>query len=122
MSLLVPVAMFLWIPVVFVLFARMPAERAVVYGRIGTHTVEFGTLASWAVDVLNALTGNLDRPGGALFPLPAHSAAGDRRAVNAVDGAFSPTAEESSARARVSPESNDATVTQFVSPKHRKAS
>jgi anaerobic selenocysteine-containing dehydrogenase len=48
------------------------AERAVVYGRIGTHTVEFGTIAAWAVDVLNLLTGNLDRPGGAMFPKPAH--------------------------------------------------
>jgi anaerobic selenocysteine-containing dehydrogenase len=44
------------------------AERAVVYGRIGTCTQEFGTLASWLVDVLNAITGNLDRPGGAMFP------------------------------------------------------
>lgn len=44
------------------------AESAAVYGRIGTCTQEFGTLASWLVDVLNALTGNLDRPGGAMFP------------------------------------------------------
>jgi anaerobic selenocysteine-containing dehydrogenase len=43
------------------------AERAAVYGRIGTCTQEFGTLASWLVDVLNVLTGNLDRPGGAMF-------------------------------------------------------
>ncbi|HJP66767.1 MAG TPA: molybdopterin dinucleotide binding domain-containing protein, partial [Actinomycetota bacterium] len=47
------------------------AERAVVYGRIGTCTQEFGTLASWLVDVLNVLTGNLDRPGGAMFTKPA---------------------------------------------------
>ncbi|HEY3480120.1 MAG TPA: molybdopterin-dependent oxidoreductase, partial [Streptomyces sp.] len=47
------------------------AERAVVYGRLGSTAVEFGTLASWLVDVLNALTGNLDRPGGAMFPLSA---------------------------------------------------
>ncbi|SFL46391.1 molybdopterin-dependent oxidoreductase [Streptomyces pini] len=47
------------------------AERAAVYGRIGSTTVEFGTTASWLVDVLNALTGNLDRPGGAMFPLSA---------------------------------------------------
>src|SRR5918997_1352527 len=40
------------------------APRAVVYGRVGTCTQEFGTLASWLVDVLNALTGNLDREGG----------------------------------------------------------
>ncbi|MFD3871963.1 molybdopterin-dependent oxidoreductase [Streptomyces sp. NPDC058623] len=47
------------------------APTAAVYGRIGSCTVEFGTLASWLVDVLNILTGNLDRPGGALFPLAA---------------------------------------------------
>ena len=39
----------------------------VVYGRIGTSTVRFGTLTSWLVDVVNLLTGNLDRPGGAMF-------------------------------------------------------
>ncbi len=49
------------------------APTAAVYGRIGTHTAEFGTLASWAVDVLNVVSGNLDRPGGAMFPLAAHA-------------------------------------------------
>ncbi|MFF7828654.1 molybdopterin oxidoreductase family protein [Streptomyces rochei] len=44
------------------------APTAAVYGRIGSCTVPHGTLASWLVDVLNVLTGNLDRPGGALFP------------------------------------------------------
>src|SRR5918999_3037051 len=43
------------------------APSAAVYGRIGTCTQEFGTLASWLVDVLNVLTGNLDREGGAMF-------------------------------------------------------
>ena len=47
------------------------AESAAVYGRMGTTTQEFGTLASWLVDVLNVLTGNLDRPGGAMFTKPA---------------------------------------------------
>jgi anaerobic selenocysteine-containing dehydrogenase len=47
------------------------APTAAVYGRIGTCTQEFGTLASWLVDVLNVLTGNLDREGGAMFPLGA---------------------------------------------------
>jgi anaerobic selenocysteine-containing dehydrogenase len=47
------------------------ASRAAVYGRIGTCTQEFGTLASWLVDVLNVLTGNLDRAGGAMFPMGA---------------------------------------------------
>ncbi|MFI7387958.1 molybdopterin oxidoreductase family protein [Streptomyces sp. NPDC049813] len=47
------------------------APTAAVYGRVGSTTVAFGTEASWLVDVLNILTGNLDRPGGALFPLSA---------------------------------------------------
>ncbi|MGN9918597.1 molybdopterin oxidoreductase family protein [Micromonospora palomenae] len=48
------------------------APTAAVYGRVGTCTVAFGTLTSWLVDVVNVLTGNLDRPGGAMFPLAAH--------------------------------------------------
>src|SRR5436190_9399274 len=44
------------------------APRGCVYGRIGTTTQAFGTLTSWLVDVLNLLTGNLDREGGAMFP------------------------------------------------------
>ncbi|TVT61755.1 molybdopterin-dependent oxidoreductase [Amycolatopsis rhizosphaerae] len=59
------------------------ASSAAVYGRIGTTTQAFGTLTSWLVDVLNVLTGNLDRPGGAMFPLAAagqaNSAPGKRR-------------------------------------------
>jgi anaerobic selenocysteine-containing dehydrogenase len=55
------------------------ADSAAVYGRIGTHTVEFGTLGSWMVDVLNLITGNLDRPGGAMFPKPAHERPRKRR-------------------------------------------
>jgi anaerobic selenocysteine-containing dehydrogenase len=60
------------------------APRAAVYGRIGTTTQAFGTLASWLVDVLNVLTGNLDRAGGAMFPQAAagqsNSAPGPRKA------------------------------------------
>lgn len=51
------------------------AETAAVYGRIGSTTVEFGTLTSWLVDVLALLTGNFDRPGGIMFPLSATGAA-----------------------------------------------
>ncbi|MDG2308272.1 MAG: molybdopterin-dependent oxidoreductase [Candidatus Binatia bacterium] len=47
------------------------AKRACCYGRIGTCTQEFGTLASWLVDVVSILSGNLDSPGGAMFPRPA---------------------------------------------------
>ena len=49
-------------------------ERAVVYGRIGLCNQEFGTVASWAVDVVNVLTGHLDVEGGAMFPTPAIAA------------------------------------------------
>ncbi|MDZ7700240.1 MAG: molybdopterin-dependent oxidoreductase [Deltaproteobacteria bacterium] len=48
------------------------APSAAVYGRMGTSTVAFGTLNQWLIDVVNILTGNLDRPGGAMFPTPAH--------------------------------------------------
>jgi anaerobic selenocysteine-containing dehydrogenase len=47
-------------------------DRACVYGRLGTSTVRFGTVASWLVDVVNVLTGHLDVEGGAMFPHPAH--------------------------------------------------
>jgi anaerobic selenocysteine-containing dehydrogenase len=50
-------------------FARAPS--AVAYGRVGTSTQEFGGLATWLVTVLNVVTGNLDRPGGAMFTHPA---------------------------------------------------
>ncbi|WP_328613117.1 molybdopterin-dependent oxidoreductase [Amycolatopsis sp. NBC_00355] len=55
------------------------AGNAVVYGRIGTTTQTFGTIASWLVDVLNVLTGNLDEPGGAMFPLAACTPTGSKR-------------------------------------------
>ena len=56
------------------------AEHGAVYARIGTCTQEFGTHASWLVDVLNALTGNLDREGGAMFT---RAAAGQRNSSGA---------------------------------------
>ncbi|ORA14990.1 molybdopterin-dependent oxidoreductase [Mycobacterium asiaticum] len=46
-------------------------EKSVVYGRIGLCNQEFGSLASWLVDVVNILTGHFDVPGGAMFPRPA---------------------------------------------------
>ena len=46
------------------------APTAAVYGRIGTCNQEFGTLASWLVEVVNVLTGNLDRAGGSMFANP----------------------------------------------------
>jgi anaerobic selenocysteine-containing dehydrogenase len=58
------------------------ADSAAVYGRIGTTTQEFGTLASWLVDVLNVITGNLDRAGGAMFPLAAAGQANSTPSAN----------------------------------------
>lgn len=60
-------------------FAASPS--AVCYGRMGTTTQEFGTISTWLIDVLNTLTGNLDRPGGAMFPTPAVDLAGLAAAV-----------------------------------------
>ena len=46
------------------------APSAAVYGRIGLCNQEFGTLASWLVDVVAILTGNFDRAGGTMFGKP----------------------------------------------------
>ncbi len=47
------------------------ADRAVCYGRMGISTQEFGTICQWATQVINVITGNLDREGGSLFTRPA---------------------------------------------------
>ncbi|NEA34410.1 molybdopterin-dependent oxidoreductase [Streptomyces sp. SID13031] len=47
------------------------ADKAACYGRLGVSTQQFGAICQWAVQVLNIITGNLDRPGGSMFPRPA---------------------------------------------------
>ena len=47
------------------------ADGAAVYGRTGSCLGRFGTLVAFLIDALNAVTGNLDRPGGAVFGRPA---------------------------------------------------
>ncbi len=47
------------------------AKTAVCYGRIGVSTQTFGAICQWLINVLNIVTGNLDRPGGAMFTSPA---------------------------------------------------
>ncbi|AZI42403.1 molybdopterin oxidoreductase family protein [Deinococcus psychrotolerans] len=47
------------------------AERGVIYGRIGLSLQAFGGLCQWLLNALNLVTGNLDREGGAMWPLPA---------------------------------------------------
>ena len=50
-------------------FARAPS--AVCYGRVGVSTQAFGGACLWLVNVLNALTGNLDQRGGYMLTKPA---------------------------------------------------
>ncbi|TCM51504.1 molybdopterin-dependent oxidoreductase [Kribbella sp. VKM Ac-2568] len=47
------------------------ADKAACYGRVGVSTQQFGAVCQWAVQVLNIITGNLDRPGGTMIPRPA---------------------------------------------------
>jgi len=62
------------------------ARPAAVYGRIGTCNQEFGTLASWLVEVVNILTGNLDRPGGSMFADPVAWSMISLRPPDQIDG------------------------------------
>jgi len=47
------------------------ADKAVCYGRMGVSTQAFGTLCHWLVQLINLVTGNLDRVGGAVCTTPA---------------------------------------------------
>ncbi|HEV7556827.1 MAG TPA: molybdopterin oxidoreductase family protein, partial [Kofleriaceae bacterium] len=51
--------------------ALATTPRAVLYGRIGVCTQQFGGLAAWLCYAINALTGHLDEPGGLMFTTPA---------------------------------------------------
>ena len=56
------------------------APTAVLYGRIGVNTVEFGTTNAWLIDAINVISGNIDRRGGAMFTMPATGSATTRGA------------------------------------------
>jgi anaerobic selenocysteine-containing dehydrogenase len=49
-------------------FAAAPS--AVCYGRVGTCLQSFGTLNQWLIQLLNIVTGNLDREGGSMVTTP----------------------------------------------------
>ena len=51
--------------------ALATTKRAVLYGRLGVCTQEFGGLAAWLCYTINALTGHLDEVGGLMFTTPA---------------------------------------------------
>jgi anaerobic selenocysteine-containing dehydrogenase len=52
------------------------SEAAACYGRIGVSTQRFGTVSQWAIQLINLVTGNLDREGGTLLTKPAIDAVG----------------------------------------------
>ncbi len=81
-------------------FAAAPS--AACYGRIGTCVGSYGTLSSWLIDVLNLLTGNLDRVGGSLLPTPA----ADLAQIADLRGTPGRMAEQRT-RVRGAPEFND---------------
>jgi anaerobic selenocysteine-containing dehydrogenase len=58
------------------------ADKAVCYGRMGVSTQVFGTLCQWLVQLINLVSGNLDRAGGAVCPLPAVDVVGATRGAN----------------------------------------
>ena len=47
------------------------APSAAVHGRMGVSTQAHGVICQWAIQVINVLTGNLDRAGGTMFTTPA---------------------------------------------------
>lgn len=47
------------------------ADKAVCYGRMGVSTQVFGTLCQWLIQLINLVSGNLDRAGGAVCTSPA---------------------------------------------------
>ncbi len=47
------------------------AEKAICYGRMGVSVQRYGALNQWAIQIINIITGNIDRVGGSMFTLPA---------------------------------------------------
>jgi anaerobic selenocysteine-containing dehydrogenase len=69
------------------------ADGAVCHPRMGCSTQEFGGITLWAGNMLNIVTGNLDRAGGSMFTQPA---------VDLVEGAKSNPGHFDQWRSRVS--------------------
>jgi anaerobic selenocysteine-containing dehydrogenase len=47
------------------------AGAGICYGRMGVSTQAYGGLNQWLIQIINIATGNLDKPGGSMFTLPA---------------------------------------------------
>ncbi|TGL19937.1 molybdopterin oxidoreductase family protein [Leptospira yanagawae] len=82
-------------------FANAPS--AVCYGRVGVSTQEFGALCQWLINVINTITGNLDKEGGAMFTLPAVDLVGEGSVIRSSQGSFNTY----QSRVRKLPEFND---------------
>ena len=46
-------------------------RAGICYGRLGVSVQAYGALNQWLIQIINIATGNLDKPGGSLFTLPA---------------------------------------------------
>ncbi len=57
----------------------LKAKTAVVYGRMGLSTQEFGGVCQWLINLINIFTSNFDKPGGAMFTDPAFSLYGSAK-------------------------------------------
>ncbi|MGJ4734025.1 molybdopterin oxidoreductase family protein [Leptospira levettii] len=79
------------------------APSAVCYGRVGVSTQEFGALCQWLINVINIVTGNLDKEGGAMFTLPAVDLVGEGSTMRSSPGSFNTY----QSRVRILPEFND---------------
>ncbi|TGL92754.1 molybdopterin oxidoreductase family protein [Leptospira barantonii] len=64
------------------------SESAVCYGRIGVSTQAFGTLSQWLINLVNVLSGNMDKRGGAMFTLPAVDPIDPKGALKSSPGSF----------------------------------
>ena len=64
------------------------AKQAVCYGRMGICTQEYGGVSAWLINVINVVTGNLDKVGGALFNHPAVDVVGLSSSLAAARGSF----------------------------------
>ncbi len=47
------------------------AKAGICYGRMGVSVQAYGALNQWLIQIINIATGNLDKPGGSMFTLPA---------------------------------------------------
>lgn len=64
------------------------ASKAICYGRMGICTQEYGGASAWLVNVINIVTGNLDKVGGMMFTHPAIDLVGLTSSSPALCGSF----------------------------------